>query len=66
MNNALRGRIVELYKTLTRFAEALGWSYRKTSYIVSGKQEATAKEIEAMADALQVEVPDDFRALFLH
>ena len=66
MNNlALRGRILGMYKTLGGFAEAIGWSRRKVSYIVSGRQEATAKDIEQMCDALNVEVPEDFRLLFL-
>ena len=62
--NELRGRIVALYGSINRFAEALGWSTRKASYIVNGKQEATGKEIEQMANALNVDIPDDLHALF--
>lgn len=64
MNMKLRGRIVEMYGSIARFAEAIGWSARKVSYIVNGKQEPTGKEIEAMAEALQVEIPEDLRVLF--
>ena len=67
MNNlAIRGRILGMYKTLGDFAAAIGWSRRKVSYIVSGRQEATAKDIEQMCAALKVEVPEDFRLLFLN
>lgn len=66
MNNTLRGRIVEQYKTIKRFAEELGWSFRKAYDVVNGRQEATAKDIEAMSEALHVSVPEEFRALFLN
>lgn len=61
----LRGRIVTMFGTIGKFAEAIGWSRRKVSDIVNKKQEATASEIVAMANLLQVELPEDFRILFL-
>lgn len=61
----LRGRIISMFKTLDRFAEEIGWSHRKVSYIVNGKQEPTARDIEEMCTVLKVELPEDFRALFL-
>lgn len=61
----LRGRIVAMFGTIGKFAEAIGWSRRKVSDIVNKKQEATASEIATMANLLQVELPEDFRALFL-
>lgn len=60
----LRGRIISMYRSLLKFARALGWSSRKTYDIVNGKQEPTAKDIEEMCRALQVEIPDDMRQLF--
>lgn len=62
--NELRGRIVAMFGTLDAFAKALGWSARKVSYIVSGKQEPTGKDIECMADALHVEIPAELRTIF--
>ena len=62
--NELRGRIVAAYGTIANFAEELGWSQRKTSYIVNGKQEPTGKDIEQMAVALHVEIPAELHALF--
>jgi plasmid maintenance system antidote protein VapI len=61
----LRGRIVAMFGTIGKFAEAIGWSRRKVSSIVNKKQEATASDIEKMADLLQIELPEDFRVLFL-
>ena len=60
----LRGRIVSMYRTLLNFANEMGWSSRKTYDIVNGKQEPTAKEIEAMCEALKVEIPEDMKQLF--
>ena len=65
MGTPLRGRIVAMFGTIGKFAEAIGWSRRKVSDIVNRKQEATASEILKMANLLQVELPDDFRILFL-
>lgn len=61
----LRGRIVAMFGTIGKFAEAIGWSRRKVSDIVNKKQEATASDIEKMAVLLQIELPEDFRVLFL-
>ena len=62
----LRGRIVSMYRTLINFANEMGWSSRKTYDIVNGKQEPTAKEIEAMCGALKVEIPEDMKQLFFN
>ena len=64
-NLNLRGRIISVYGTIGKFALALNWSRRKASDIVNGNQEATASDIEQMANALNVELPEDFRLLFL-
>ena len=61
----LKGRIVSMFDTLGNFADAIGWSHRKVSYIVNKKQEPTASDIETMAQALKVEVPAEFKLLFL-
>ncbi|MBO7710338.1 MAG: hypothetical protein J6S83_07710 [Lachnospiraceae bacterium] len=60
----LRGRIISMYRSLLNFARAMGWSSRKTYDIVNGKQEATAKDIEDMCKALDVEIPEEMRTLF--
>ena len=61
----LRGRIIAMFGTIGKFATAIGWSRRKASSIVNKRQEATASDIVQMANVLQVELPEDFRILFL-
>ena len=63
-NDNLRGRIISMYRTVLNFGKALHWSTRKTYDIVNGKQEPTAKDIEAMCVALGVEIPEEMRILF--
>lgn len=64
-NQLLRGRIISVFGTIGNFAAFVGWSRRKASCIINGQQEATASDIEAMAEALDIELPEDFRVLFL-
>lgn len=64
-NQTLRGRVITVFGSIGKFASTIGWSRRKASYIINGQQEATAKDIEIMAKALNVELPEDFRSLFL-
>lgn len=62
--NNLRGRIIAMYHTVLNFAHVLHWSSRKTYDIVNGKQDPTGKDIEAMCAALNVEIPEEMKALF--
>lgn len=63
-NNNLKGRIISKYNSVLKFGKVLKWSSRKTYDIVNGKQEPTAKDIEAMCKALDVKIPEDMRILF--
>ena len=60
----LRGRIISMYHTLKNFSKVLNWSSRKVYDIVNGKQVPDAKDIEAMCDALNVQIPAEMRILF--
>ena len=60
----LRGKVVEKFGTITALAERVGWSYRRTADIVSGRQEATAKDISTLADALAITEPRAFMQIF--
>ena len=64
MKDELRGRIISMYHSVKNFGTQLNWSTRKTYNIVNGKQEPTGKDIEAMCDALDIEIPDNMRSLF--
>ena len=61
---ALRGKVVEQYGTIGGFAEAIGWSKRKASYIVTGRQDLTVKEAEACAKLLNIDNAADFMRIF--
>lgn len=60
----LKGRIIAMYGTITKFAKHVNMSYRKVSFILNGKQEATASDIEVFCGALNVDIPDDMLSLF--
>ena len=64
-NMPLRGRVISVFGTIGKFANEIGWSRRKASCIINGNQEATASDIEAMARVLNVELPEEFKILFL-
>ena len=67
MNNpagALRGRAIEIYGTIGKFADAMNWSGRKASYIVNGRQAMTIEEAEQCAEVLDVEDEKDFLRIF--
>ena len=60
----LRGCIISKYHSMVRFAESVNWSTRKTYDIVNGKQVMTAKDIETICAALEIEIPSQFKRLF--
>lgn len=62
--NVLRGVVAEKFGSCAKFAQALGWSGRKTRDIVSGRQVPNAKEIKDMADKLEVREPLEFMRVF--
>lgn len=61
-----RGLVVSKYGSISKFAKEMGWSYRRANYIINDKQQANATEIDQMARAFGIELPDAFRQLFLH
>ena len=62
--NILRGAVAEKYGSCTKFAEALGWSGRKTRDIVSGRQVPNAKEIKQMSETLDIKEPKEIMRIF--
>lgn len=62
--NELRGKIVSMFGSLLKFSSAIGWSSRKVYDIVNGKQQPTAKDIEKMCNALNVQIPEEMLLLF--
>ena len=60
----LRGKVLSRYKTVSDFAEAIGWSRNKASRIVNGVQEPDTNEMQQLAELLQISTAEDFTALF--
>jgi len=62
--NPFRLRVLEIYGTIGKFADAMHWSGRKASYVTTGKQDLTVKEAEECAEALFVDNMEDFMRIF--
>lgn len=54
----LRGRIVERYKTISAFADAMGVSREAVQNKFSGKNGFSRKNIEAWGPALGIDITD--------
>lgn len=54
MDNALRGLIFSKYRTVSEFADAMGWSRTKAARIASGKQQPKKADMEALIDKLKI------------
>ena len=63
-NRVFRGKVIEKFGTISAFALAMNWSQRKASYITTGRQEMTAKEMEDCAEKLDVDNIADFMRIF--
>ena len=63
--NNLRGRIIAKFHSVKNFSQAIKWSTRKTYAIVNGKQQPTCRDIETICNLLDIQIPQDFRDLFL-
>ena len=61
---ALRGKVIEEFGSVSKFANAIGWSNRKASYITIGRQELTAQETEECAKMLNIDNARDFMRIF--
>lgn len=64
MNGQLRGAVYAKYRTITAFANTIGWSYSKASRIVNEEQNPSAAEIALMAKTLEITNPSDFMRIF--
>lgn len=60
----LRGEAIKQYGSIANFAKAMNWSGRKASYITTGRQIMTVKEVEQCAEVLNVVTLKDFMRIF--
>lgn len=64
MEITLKGAVSSMYGSATALAKQLGWSGRKARDIVSGRQAPTAKDMEEMAEALDIRDANSFALIF--
>ena len=60
----IRGLAISKFMSMAKFAKHIGWSERRTRDILSGRQEPTAKDIEELATALEIETAEEFIKFF--
>lgn len=56
--------IIKKYGKITKFADAIGWSDRKTNSIANGKQSMKTNEVEKVAEYLHVKDAEEFMRIF--
>lgn len=64
MEITLKGAVSSMYGSATALAKQLGWSGRKARDIVSGRQAPTAKDMEELAEALDIRDANSFALIF--
>ena len=55
MEMTLRGTVFAQYKSITQFANAIGWERGKASRIVNGQQQPSKVDMEKMITLLGIE-----------
>lgn len=65
MENTLRGAVLAKYKDISSFAKDLGWDRKKASRIVNRQQLPSAKDMDEMAEHLNIRDCDTFVHIFL-
>lgn len=61
----LRGRIVEKYGSLGKFAEVVGCSFSFLSLYINGKKKLDQPRIDKWANALDIESADIYNYFFV-
>lgn len=65
MNTArIRGMIVEKFKTIGAFADAIKWGRGKASRIINGTQDPDISDVQDMAKILGIKDKEDFVDIF--
>lgn len=62
----LYGMVMSQYRTISAFAEAVGWKRGKATRILNGIQEPDANDMCAMANALHITSQQQFMDLFFN
>lgn len=65
VNSELRGLVYSKYPTISSFAKDIGWDRKKATRIVNLGQRPSAKDMEQMAECLDVKDVYSFVHIFL-
>lgn len=64
MENHIRGAVFGKFKSISSFAEAIGWGRNKASRIVNGIQHPSAEDMEQIAECLEITDASVFVSIF--
>ncbi len=62
----LRGIILSKFKTISAFADAIGWKRNKASRIVNNVTKPDVDDMVAIARVIDVKTPEQFTFLFFN
>lgn len=62
----LRGAIMSKFKTISAFADAIGWKRNKASRIINDVTKLDADDMIAIAKVIDVKTPEQFMFLFFN
>lgn len=64
MDNPIRGAVFSKYNSIGSFANDIGWKRNKASRIINGVQEPSIKDMEQIAECLNVTDALTFLSIF--
>ena len=62
--NKIRGAVLSRFKSVSEFAQAIGWNYAKTHRIVIGVQKPDTDDIRQMCATLNITDPGQIASVF--
>lgn len=60
----LRGVAISQYRSIGKFANAIGWTRNKASRIINGVQAPSVDDVEKMAICLHIDTQEVFMQIF--
>ena len=60
----IRGVVYDKYKSISAFAQAIGWTRQKATLIVNGDQEPNLDDVDKMSKALNLDYEKTARFFF--
>ena len=63
-DNKLRGKVIEKYGSIAKFAEAVNLNYAKAYRLVTGSQDRSEKDIRFLIETLGIKDAEEIVSLF--